>query len=112
MGRTACLAFLLLVGTTPQGLAAPAPRIKLVTKLVELLPASGSDFEGVVVSPDGSRLAYVSNRGAKACIMVDGLKDTEYDSVSTAVFSSDGKRVAYAARRAGKWLVVLDGQEG
>src|SRR6266700_7335939 len=115
MGRvSASLTLLLLLAVAPPGLAARArqPRVKLVTNLVGLLPASGADFNGVVVSPDGRRLAYVSSRGAKSCLMVDGQKDIEFDEVRAAVFSPDGKRVAYAARRTGKWLVVLDGEEG
>ena len=67
-----------------------------------------------VVSPDGSRVAYVSVVDKeKYALVVDGKNHSPYDGIGSVRFSDDGKRVAYAARRGEKWLVVVDqGAEG
>jgi hypothetical protein len=68
------------------------------------------NLDTVMLSPDGKRLAYVSERQS----VLDG--DTEgkqYDGISESLFfSPDSKRLAYAAWRGEKMLVVVDGVEG
>ena len=65
-------------------------------------------------SRDGCHLAYVTTKGQKQCVVVDGQVGAEYDGTAagTLIFSADGKRVAYVAQKGAKWLVVVDGQEG
>ncbi|HYL11749.1 MAG TPA: hypothetical protein VEV41_01865 [Terriglobales bacterium] len=67
-----------------------------------------------IFSPDGKRVAYAAQKGAKLFVVVDGKAGAEYDTIGggTLVFSPDGKRVAYGARKGANWLVVVDGQEG
>ena len=65
-----------------------------------------------VFSRDACHLAYVTTKGEKQCVVVDGQAGTEYDGISegSLIFSADGKRLAYIAKKGAKWLIVLDGQ--
>jgi hypothetical protein len=48
---------------------------------------------------------------SKHFVVMDGVRQGEYDFVSPLVFSRDGKRYAYTAGSGGKSFVVLDGLE-
>ena len=67
-----------------------------------------------VFSGDGQHFAYVTHKGPKSCVVVDGQAGAEYDKVAEAalIFSPDSKRVVYAAKTGAKWSVVVDGQVG
>src|ERR1019366_10033989 len=71
--------------------------------------------EGVAVSPDNRRLAYVKPKGdGKWCVVLDGAENDEYDSIgaNSLTFSPDSLRFAYAAQRGKLHFVVVDGREG
>src|SRR5262245_34048629 len=74
----------------------------------------------VVVSPDGTRVAYLLRRGAQQLVVVDGVEGPPYERVWEGMevrlvggpqWSPDSRHVAYRAQRDGKWVVVLDGRE-
>ncbi len=67
-----------------------------------------------VVSKDGRHVAYVTRKGNKSLLVVDGKSGPEYDGINsrTVAFSPDGKRVACVARKGRKHLVVVNGQPG
>jgi WD40 repeat protein len=67
----------------------------------------------VVFSPDGQPLAYVASRGTKILVVLDGVEQASFDSVSRSiVFSPDSKHLAYpAAKDKNTWFVVVDGAE-
>jgi Tol biopolymer transport system component len=72
-----------------------------------------------VVSPDGLHIAFVSIRGSRFVLVVDGKPSTKYDEIgrtNTAndrpiTFSADGQHVMFTARKGEDHLVVIDGQE-
>jgi hypothetical protein len=66
----------------------------------------------LMFSPDGTRLAYMAQRGAKWMVVTDGVEGPPFDEVKAPVFSDDSRHLAYAAQRDGQWRVVADGQEG
>ncbi|MDO8586367.1 MAG: hypothetical protein Q7T82_04945 [Armatimonadota bacterium] len=78
------------------------------------LRAVDSDAESPVFSQEGLHLAYVTRKGAKSVVVVDGVSGTGYDEIekSSLAISLDGKRVAYLARKGEKWVVVVDGVPG
>ena len=65
----------------------------------------GDGVDNLVVSPDGSRSAYIVGGNT---VVLDGEEQTQYESVSTLTFSPDGSRFAYIANDA---LLVLDDEE-
>jgi Tol biopolymer transport system component len=68
---------------------------------------------GVVVSPDGKRLAYAAITGPDAERMViDGQEQPPFKNVGKLHFSPDGQRVVYTAWRDGKSFAVIDGVPG
>ena len=93
----------------------------------------GPEVDGIagrpVFSPDGRRVAYRANRGARPTslpipprerappwagswfMVVDGKAHPEYDEVGTPVFSPDGQHLAYPARRNASWFIVVDEKE-
>ena len=78
------------------------------------LGPSDKDRLNPVFSRDGRHVAYVTTRGDKECVVLDGCPGVEFDGIadSPPVFSPNGKRLAYAARKGGKWSAVVDGQLG
>ncbi len=87
-------------------------RISITEKLIFENYLSPSILE-IKFSPDGRRFAYVTKKGEKMVVVVDGTEEKQYDSIRTdsLIFSPDNKRVAYAAKEGNKWLVVVDGVE-
>src|SRR4051794_25774328 len=73
----------------------------------------------VVFSPDGMHCAFVSIRGSRFAVVIDGKPSGKYDEIGHAnnavnreiVFSADGQHVMYVARRGDDQMVVVDGQE-
>lgn len=72
-------------------------------------------------SKDGCHWAYVTSKGEKQLVVVNGQPGTGYDSIAMGgpgyggpipVFSPNGKRIAYKARKGTKWFVVVDGRLG
>jgi WD40 repeat protein len=69
---------------------------------------------GLVMSPDGSRIAYrTENWKGGSCVVVDGIESKKYEYVTDPVFSPDGKHVVYSTsdEKLGS-DVVLDGVGG
>ncbi len=73
----------------------------------------------VVISPDGMHVAFVSIRGSRFAVVVDGKPSGKYDEIGhlnsavnkEIIFSADGQHVMYIARRGDDQMVVIDGQE-
>jgi hypothetical protein len=75
----------------------------------ELAGPCGTDL---VVSPDGSRWAYVSGNGEGGRMVIDGVKGPYLHCLRPAIFSPDSRRVAYTAggrHRSAGAAVVVDG---
>ena len=60
-------------------------------------------------SKDGKRYAFVTERGHKCSVVIDGAASPYYDDVDQLSFSPDGRRVCYVVSNAGKQYLVLDG---
>jgi hypothetical protein len=73
----------------------------------------------IVISPDGMHIAFVSIRGSRFAVVVDGKSSRKYDEIGHVnnavnkeiIFSADGQHVMYIARRGDDQMVVIDGQE-
>ncbi len=61
-------------------------------------------------SPDGSRVAYIAERGGKSMLVVDG-RNFVYDKIIDLTFSQDGRRLMLVAQRGARRVLVLDGNE-
>ncbi|MBN2509208.1 MAG: hypothetical protein JXB03_02985, partial [Spirochaetales bacterium] len=68
--------------------------------------------EQVLLSPDGTRLCFVTVKGEKRAVVQDGSIGPLFDRVSGLVFSPDGSRLAYKAEENGQRFVVVDGVRG
>lgn len=68
----------------------------------------------LTISPDGTRIAYVTIDAGKVRVVIDGIPGTPYDGIAAGkpVFSPDSRRVAYAALQGTKQHVVVDGETG
>jgi hypothetical protein len=66
-------------------------------------------------SPNGKRFAYVGSSDGKRFVVLDGVRQKEYDEVALLTFSPDSKRFAYCGLtgRSPDWtyLAVVDGIE-
>lgn len=63
----------------------------------------------VMISPDGSRVAYVATKGPSECVMVLNQKEgPAFDSIKFATFSPVGHRLAYIGSKGGKQYVIVD----
>src|SRR4051812_9390979 len=73
----------------------------------------------VVISPDGMHVAFVSTRGSRFAVVVDGKPSGKYDEVGHVnnavnkefIFSNDGQHAMFIARKGEDQMVVIDGQE-
>jgi WD40-like Beta Propeller Repeat len=73
----------------------------------------------IVISPDGKHIAFVSTRGSRFAVVVDGKPSGKYDEIGhinnavnkEIIFSADGQHVMFVARRGEDQMVVVDGQE-
>ena len=71
----------------------------------------------------GRHIAWITRRGPKECVAVDGQEEPEYDEIHIAQlyggwgkqwldYSLSGEHRAYWARRGNNWHPVIDGDEG
>ena len=72
--------------------------------------SKGYDFQ-MAFSPDSKRLAWVSRRGGKDFVVLDGSEGKTYDEIQDLQFTADARHLVYAARRVGKLVLVVDGIE-
>ena len=90
--------------------AAAAPTKVIASTRMDMQPA---------FSPDGSRLAFVSNRDGKHAIWVsnaDGKDPVRLSSVPTGggtpAWSPSGKDIVFDSNERGRWNIVVIGAEG
>ena len=90
--------------------AEPAP--KLTEKPVKSLGKVGDAYGGVVISPNGERLAYVVYKEYEKWVVVcDGREGMLYRRLIGLRFSSDGKRLAYIGESPQGHVFVCEGAE-
>ena len=80
-------------------------------------------IEGSSQSKDGCHWAFVTSRGNKKSVVIDGSPGPKFDGIQdpdwriyadgsaerlTTLFSPDGTRWAYAAKTMNKWVMVVD----
>src|SRR5581483_114862 len=82
----------------------------LVRDGAEERPVGDIDPASLRFSPDGGRLAYVTQIKEAWAVVADGGAGPRFAEVRAAgvTFSPDGKRLAYAARDDDGWHVVVD----
>ncbi len=97
----------------------PKPVTKLTVKEISLgVIPEGTVPGSIVVSPDGTRLAYVLDTGRGYRVVLDGKEQPAFTFIfpKTLKFSPDGKRFAYTvglnANRKPPTAVVIDGKQG
>src|ERR1051325_7014868 len=107
--------FLSLLATTPlkvteKPLAELPPEIRVDDVVVTpaIRPAQ------VVVSPDQTRFAWISEDKKAFSVVVDGKRQKTYDWIigGRLEFTGDSKHLVYAVRKRGKAAMVIDGNEG
>ena len=80
--------------------------------LTEIDP--GISWKSLAISPDGSQVAYMAQRGDRWLVVEDGHESVEYDAIVTPgpIFSPDSKRLAYVAIQGDRRFAVVGGQAG
>ena len=106
------LPVLLAIGLTMTVLAQVGAAAETFRIEETLLGPLDTEILSPVFSRGGTHLAYVTHRGRKECVVVDGKAGEAYDGIAGTVFSSDGQRVAYRALKGPRQLVVVDGKAG
>src|SRR5208282_6011567 len=101
--------FSLMAAASAPPTSAPAGAYRVQETLLAPMDAT---VMSPVFSRDGSRLAYITRKGQKFCVVVDAQAGAEYDQISGLSFSPDCKHVAYTARHGQKSSEMLDGQAG
>lgn len=56
-----------------------------------------SEINGLTISPNGKRVAYIAKQNDKEFVVVDGVEGKKYDYVKNLRFSPDSNHIAYAA---------------
>lgn len=74
-------------------------------------PVSGGAVTDLVLSPDGSKTAYVVEQGGKQTIIADEMPVGSYQKATLYFISNDGKRLVYEVKQAGKGFLVADGKQ-
>ena len=64
----------------------------------------------LVLSPDGSEVAYCAEDGA-SYVVVGERRGPAFERVTRPAYASDGKTVVYAGRRKGRWSLVVGARE-
>src|SRR6266545_3584294 len=66
-----------------------------------------------ILSPDCKRVAYVSEKNAKAWVVLDGKEQARFEQIPAAslVFSLDSRHLAYIAGTKRKGFIVIDGKK-
>jgi len=85
---------------------ANAANVQIVVHDAQEGPA-GRTVGGVVLSPDGKRIAYFIRQGDREEFMFDGKKIA--DCRGSLVFSPDSAHVAYLVRRENETIIMRDG---
>src|SRR2546428_4656327 len=100
------------------GWPAPAQQRTTLTRKerpLASLPFDSTDTRGVIVSPDGTRGAYVRrlNSGAVVVVIDGNPMGLPYEQVgrNLVTFSPDSRRTAFVGRLGRQWYVVIDGVE-
>src|SRR6266516_943658 len=79
------------------------------------LPFDSTEARSIVVSPDGTRGAYVRrlNSGAVVVVIDGNPMGLPYEQVgrNLVTFSPDSRRTAFVGRLSRQWYVVIDGVE-
>jgi hypothetical protein len=72
------------------------------------------DIVSLVLSPDGSQVAYIARQGNQYFAVVNGVQQQSFPSIipTSLRFSDDGSRVGYLAGVAGGMAAVIDGVQG
>jgi hypothetical protein len=114
MRRPSLFATLTLLGAGAVTMPAQQPPNKETTKLILQVDMPSAIGRTLAISRDGSRAAYVVQRGKKVAVLVNGTEGKPYDAIGAPgpVFSPDGRQMAYAAKVGKKWVAVVDGAEG
>ena len=102
-------AFLLLLLTFFATAAAQGPVDRKHSETL-LAPFPPEVRDSAIVSPDGRRIAYISQVGRQQVVVVDGKQETPYDQVGSLTFSPNSQWRAYAAAAGGTWSVVINGR--
>jgi hypothetical protein len=95
----------------PPATAPAAPPQIFEEKLLHTLP-EGMDIREVLVTPNGSAIAYVVRRGGKMSVVSNAVSGEAYDSISDLRSSPDGGTLAYLAFQDRRGFVVVNGRKG
>ena len=85
-----------------------APRASTAKVTVEPLFKIEQQYQRIVASPDGRKVASPMHSGSRVAIGINGEPGPPFDAVEFMKFSSDGSRFAYVARKSGKHYLVVD----
>jgi len=66
----------------------------------------------LAISPDGKHWGYGVELRNQECVVLDGVEQKRYETVSGPVYSPDSARVAYLAVMGDKVISVVNGKEG
>lgn len=58
---------------------------------------SYDEINGITVSPNGKRIAFIATKDKKMFVIVDGIEGKKYDYIKNLTFSADSQHIAYAA---------------
>jgi hypothetical protein len=67
--------------------------------------------ESLIISPDGTHVAYVATRSGQEVVIFDAKEGSPYDKIVNLSLSPDGTRVGYGAARGQQVVVVVDQAE-
>lgn len=71
----------------------------------------GREHDGAhwpVMSPDGSKLAYVAEKDGMEFVVCGTSRSDPFDQIVAPVFSPDGKKIAFGARKGHElWWKVM-----
>lgn len=83
-------------------------------ELVQSIPEDEAGFNDLFIffSPDGSKVAYATQKDDGWALSVNGVTGPAFDSLSDVVFSPDSEHFAYTGRKEAKEFVVIDHQPG
>jgi len=82
---------------------------EVVEKEVKKLGSVPADL---VVSGDGTRVAFVTRKDAGQVVVCDGKEGPACDQVKNLTFSGNGKVLAYAASKDNRWCIVAASKPG
>lgn len=62
----------------------------------------------IIISADGTKIAYVIKENGKTYIVINGQKSQGYDNISSFSFSDDGKSYTYQAQNGNSVLIITN----